>query len=288
MTATNFLLRQRRNELFAFSDGAVYGYEDGILSGVSTKIEALPKLSAIIAARGACYSSNVLAREFSLRCDDFDDLLGKVEDLYPKIMDHFAEELFGGQKEGQLFIGGWSHKRNQPELYFLTNTDLHLQERGNESRGGGPLYRPEPGRLQEMNGAVNVISLRDGDMEKGFARPPKSTDDIADVEQYALTVLELQREQNTVGSGNDAYMVGGLAQLVTLTKDKIETRVIHRYADEIGQPIPVPKTDWAAWRARQARGGSVTALPDLSGLGPAARDLAIRKAKKAARRVGAR
>jgi len=62
--------------------------------------------------------------------------------------------------------------------------------------------------------------------------------DKFDPTRDGMRVLEIQRRHlpDWPASVNH-HVVGGFAQLTTITENSIETKIIHRWPDEVGQPI---------------------------------------------------
>jgi hypothetical protein len=89
-----------------------------------------------------------------------------------------------------------------------------------------------------------------------------------------MTVLELQRERP---GRTGHFVVGGLIELVTIRRDQIESRVLKRWPDLVGEPIEPEPMDWPAWRARRAD-ASVASIP--AGLSRLQRERMEKKARK--------
>jgi hypothetical protein len=77
-------------------------------------------------------------------------------------------------------------------------------------------------------------------LERGFARPPQSDAEAdSDIENYAETVIELQRQQSGDRSERDGstFAVGGHVLLTTVTEHGVQSRVLRRYDDQVGEVI---------------------------------------------------
>lgn len=260
MTAINAV--RLRDCLHVFGDGAYYN-DDGTLGTVMCKAVAIPSYPAVVVGRGHSLSTLLLAREFQRQCRTFDDLVENIEEVYPDVLVNFAH-VMGHGALNQVFVGGWSDRLGRMEMIEIENGDWLDQS------GAFKVKRlPEQFSLPGAN-----------NWEQGFARPPRTCEEAAaDIENFALTILELQREQKRVTPDRpDAVYVGGLAELVTVTRDSVVSKVLHRWTeDKIGQPIRPSPIDWKAWRAQHSAGASNV---DLTGLSRLQRERMEKKAKK--------
>lgn len=260
MTAINAV--RLRDRLHVFGDGAYYN-ADGVLGTVMCKAVAIPSYPGVVVGRGHALSTLMLAREFQRRCSTFDELIDQIEDVYPEALENFAP-LMGEGALNQVFVGGWSDRLDRMEMIEIEN--------GAWLDDGGAF------KLKRLPSQFCLPGTENWD--QGFARPPRSCEEAdADIENFALTILELQREQKRVTPDRpDAVYVGGLAELVTVTRDSVTSKVLHRWKEDlIGEPIcPLP-VDWKAWRARRA---TPTANVDLTGLSRLQRERMEKKARK--------
>jgi hypothetical protein len=111
-----------------------------------------------------------------------------------------------------------------------------------------------PFKLLHVDTTVFIAPcLPDGAIERGFGEKPfSSVDGIPSIDEFALTLIELQRERKLAlfPGMPAAHYVGGFAEVTTLTKDRVESRVIHRWdEDQIGELITPEPIDWSKWRA---------------------------------------
>lgn len=255
MTAISSIVQ--RDKLHVISDGAGYDRE-GVMRLVASKVSQIPSYPGVVAARGATHVTDLMAHHFALHAPTFDVLVEKVEDLFPFLLDRF-KDLLGGLNDCQLFIGGWSDARQRMEFYFLPSDDLHLQKVDGEAEDVGGYNLQGAGALQLLDRGSTLPTLLNGDQELGFGA---GCGFDGDVEYYARTLLELQRQRkHEACDGWNAvptHIVGGFAQLTTVSRDGITTKILHRWPDKIGETIKPAPVDWARWRA--TRGGTVAAL----------------------------
>lgn len=277
MTAINTIVLP--NRIHIITDGAMYD-EAGLLNAIAGKAVAIPSYPGIVATRGAAMGAAIFATMFPMYCPTFDSLIERIEDVYPEIHEGIASRWLGGHDVGQMFVAGWSNERQRCELYFISGNDYHLHDAEGEE-GVMSSIRPEVGKLQRITTATTLPASRPGDDEKGWLRPPRSDADAdRDIDDYALTLLQLQRSHDHVGGydGMPAVQIGGAAFVTTLTKEGVTSRCIHRWEeDEIGEFITPAEIDWQAWRHRRSGPESVVNVDGLSRL---QRERMLKKAKK--------
>jgi hypothetical protein len=63
----------------------------------------------------------------------------------------------------------------------------------------------------------------------------------------------------------ERHYVGSFAEVTSLTKDRVESRVFRWWDDEIGELIQAEPVDWAKWRAER-RPSPLAPPPGLSKL----------------------
>lgn len=274
MTAISSIVQ--RDKLHVISDGAGYDRE-GVMRLVASKVSQIPSYPGVVAARGATHVSDLLAHHFALHAPTFDVLVEKVEGLFPFLMDRFKDQL-GGQNDCQLFIGGWSAARQRMEFYFLPSDDLHLQEVDGETRGDDEYDLQGAGALQLLDRGSILPALMEGDQERGFGEGGFD----GDVEYYARTLLELQRQRKHEPCdgrhSKPTHIVGAFAQVTTVTRDSITTKILHRWPDKIGETIKPAPIDWKAWRAARGSARVVALVPE--GLSRLQRERMAKKARK--------
>lgn len=255
MTAVNMIALPDRVHLFG--DGSVYD-ADGALIATVGKIHLMSSLGAAMLMSGRAIAAPFIAYMLERQVESFDELHEHIADLLPQI-EVQAEMLHGEDEEGfRLLFGGWSEAKAKPIAFAIAtiNSQTH-----------------EAFTVIELSNAQTPVLTPD-EIVRGFGRPLSMDDVVEDIEALALRVLELQRLQPWP---DGSYKVGGFAELCTITRDRLEFKILKRWQDKIGEPIkPAPVTAWPDWRQR---GGAQ--LIQLSRL---QREIAERKAKKAQRR----
>jgi len=241
-----------------FGDGSVYD-ADGALTATVGKIHLMSSLGAAMLMSGRAIAAPFVAYMLERQAKSFDDLRDHVAEWLPQI-ELQAEALHGEDEKGfRLLFGGWSAAKSKPIAFAIATID-------------SPTH--DAFTVIELNNAQTPV-LTPAEIERGFGRPLSMDDVVDDIEALATRVLELQRLQPWP---DGSYKVGGFAELCTITRDRLEFKVLKRWNDTLGEPIkPEPVTSWPDWRQR----GGGAELIQISRL---QREIAERKAKKAQRR----
>jgi hypothetical protein len=256
MSAVNFILRPGRLDIFA--DGSNYDAA-GVFHGCISKIHAISHMPMLMTARGGTMASALLALTLRYHFATFDEVIEKfTSEVLPQF--EYYREKFDPDSEsnlGDVALGGFSQASGRIELYHMEIS----------------IYNDDPDMEGRVHAERNVLTrLRDAEYfspglsqaqkQKGFVVVPTALSPTIDrnVERYARTILELQREMlgpSPDGSDQMVSMVGGHAELVTVTKDGISSKILHRWNDQIGEPMKgEPRVDWAQWRAGNDHAGS--------------------------------
>lgn len=219
MTAINTIIQ--RDAVRIVSDAASYA-ADGNLVAVAPKVALLPHLNAAIACRGPHISVPLFADLLGAVASTYDDLKAKapafIRDLLPMFEASFSQCQFGGDFD--VVVAGISETTG-PDAWLVCS---HTR------------YSVEPFSLVQLAG----LTLLPGDPaihEAVRAAVPHDVEAF-DIERDGLAVLEAQRAHAVEHAGGRWLTgVGGFAQVTSITREGISTRVIHRWYDEVGQPI---------------------------------------------------
>jgi hypothetical protein len=220
MTAINII--QQISAVHVITDGAVCNPDDGKLALEVAKVWPLPHLNAVIAVRGSYLAAPAILLRIGAKALSFDDLKKQISSGLNDECDR--AELLAACGSFDLVVAGWSDSVG-PHSYFMCNHLLH----------GGI----EPWRVVDLNG-VSLLPLSPA-MRTEFddAFPPGTNPHALDPIRDGLRMLEIQRRHlapNADGSAN-YRTIGRFAQLTTITRAAIETRIIHRWPDVPGRAI---------------------------------------------------
>lgn len=195
-------------------------------------MQILPQFNLALAARGSPRFAPGLAWLLPSLVSSFDDFRERAAEIcavcQDEMEDALARSAFGPDFE--LFVGGFSED-GSPAAWAIS------------SSGGRGL-------------AIEGVACApfDGPVRAEFARafPPDTDPNDIDPVRDGLAILEMQRHHPVShGSGTSdfddrtprrlgrtkVFSVGGFAQLTTVARDQVMTKIIRRWPDEIGQRI---------------------------------------------------
>jgi hypothetical protein len=174
-----------------------------------------------------------LAHRLGRECRSFDDLLSRVVSVALDVHISVPMTLGFGEvrPDFDLVIVGWSSQRGQTESFVV------MDQQRIDRHGLGN----QPWRLIELPDVViappvdmaKVSALRWEVPSSAQAFQPE-TDGIKLLEAQRLSQLPLNPQAPNEGR---AYLVGGFAQLTTVSSRGVISNVLHRWPDKLGQRI---------------------------------------------------
>jgi hypothetical protein len=199
---------------------------DGRLIGQTSKVIALPHLNAVITARGTELFLPIIWPALSLCASTYDELRERVASVTrEEIASAAAQNVLRSSPHGanfDLVIAGISSS-GRTDSFLICNHSHHRV----------PPWTPvDLGEFAMLPGDARMLA-------EVHARPPERlpSGDI-DVGAFGRRVMEIQRrEPHRHESGKSYPNIGGFIQLTTVTAATITTRVVHRWPDEIDQPL---------------------------------------------------
>lgn len=216
MSACNII--KTDEAIYLFSDAANY-YGDGTLGAVSQKVSILAHLSCAISCRGPRGFAEELAQAVNGSFGTFDELVDSfalvVSNFY--VVGRAQYQRCATGPEIEVFLAGWSESRGRPESYVVCSHSLH-----------GEAWSLQPlGPL--------AVAPYDGDLAERLAA-------MAPGEDIISTGVALMEEQRRVraphaGAGPSVAGVGGFCQVVVIRPESIQTAVVKRWPDRIGEPL---------------------------------------------------
>lgn len=209
MTAVNAFLRG--HSAYVFTDGRGYT-RDGDPQGHTQKVEMIAHLPAVIAARGQSWIRSAMSFHCTEQFETFDGMLSGIVHLLRKTRDGLGVPR--GASVLELTLAGWSHERDQAELWTVSDAD----------RPGVPAFA-----LHEI--VANISPLDDLLMREVQAAGLDI--EHGEPEALGLALLRLQRDRAwpVEHSGRMVESVGEFAQMTVIYRDRIETRILERWED---------------------------------------------------------
>ena len=215
---------------YLFTDAAVCDPNTFKVLAFLSKVAHIPHCGAAISATGNAMVTSLFGSTLAQRdLRDFDDLVSQSLDALQKCI-RDVEALPGATKHVfenfRIGIAGWSPKANAPAFYSIQSND-----------GIGI----KPFELLSCDKFINPAASHENDrsiIDLNFEpkRPAES----------GLAIVRAQRKMKC----GQYYAVGGWAQMTTVTRDGISTRILEKWPDKIGQRIvptaPVPGSLFSA------------------------------------------
>lgn len=216
MTATNIIIQPDAINMFV--DGAHY-LGDGTLGAVSSKGYLLPHLNAAASCRGPSVFMDRLGPEIGRRFESFDEMVEGIVYLAREVFEREADTLARCQigADFDLFIAGFSEARSRPEAYIVASHGTNV----------------EPWVVHELG----PIAVAPYDAEMGAKL--EAMEPATDVLTAGIAIMEAQRGVHGQNAGHGAAMagVGGHCQWIKITRDSIQTAIVRRWDDVVGERL---------------------------------------------------
>ena len=232
MSASNFL--HQGDAVHLAADGATY-LDDGTVLSIGSKIRTLPEQGMAYIQRGATGGCEYIVRKMLESQGCLDRALEIVGDVLHDILAMAAVGAVDIPRHChrlELKIAGWSHERERLEGWYVATTTE------NESGGQYPDYEPYVPRYIGVsdfgpNAGPNVNSIL------GLSDKPTFADVQAlDPEAAMLAILEQQRATAYAFTDIAAnHIVGGFAEMVTITEKGMTRKRLRTWPDRIGEKI---------------------------------------------------
>lgn len=218
MSAINILIQS--NSVHILTDGTVF-HPDGKLIMIGPKAVCLPHLNCAIAFRGAAGAKMMLSEVIAFGAPTFDGLRQTIAELLKSQAEQFSEafQLCTSGPEFEVVVAGISETAG-PTAYIVNS-------HGRYGKSWTPI---------ELAGFVPLPCDEVTLAKMQRIIPPGTSPDDIDPERDGLAVMKLQRATPRLSNG-DFCPVGAFAQLTTVTRNSVSTRIIHRWPDVIGEEI---------------------------------------------------
>lgn len=231
MTAINIITKP--DAIHVLTDGAFYSSE-GILLEVGTKCFALPTLDMVLVGRGRKDFMPFFISELDKRASDFDSAIEESPGALQAVMSCIPILLLNREQQAgafdpafELWLMGYSRSRNAFETYILPTHDLHpgllAWQMGRVE--GSMICAPVPtAEACRLAGVPDDISIENFDPEIDGLR-------LLEIQRHVPSAPD-QRRPEKVGC-----IVGALAQITTITREGVSSKILRRWPDRIGEPI---------------------------------------------------
>jgi hypothetical protein len=188
------------------TDGVTYQYGAGQVDTIQQKAFPLIHLGCVVSVRGPQAYAHKLMPVLNSRFASFEDLVEGMHlaawVVHEEIKAELAERY--GNPEVEVYVVGWSHDRGRAEGHAIASHALW----------GEPWRRLEVDRFA--------------------CAPAVEMSAETDIPAAAMDVIQRQRAER---DEHGHCCVGGFVQLTKVTPDAIHGAIIHRWPDQIGEPL---------------------------------------------------
>lgn len=211
MTACNVHITPTKADIY--TDGA-WLRPDGTLDHVRPKVALLPHLPAVITTQGGSDLLALVAPHFERLFSTFDEMVAGAPAFMREPPEQLRPYLRSFAVE-RVFLIGFSEAAGEMQGFYLQSVDV-------------------PG-LAAWETAEFTISVTPSTPAIAATLRP---DPMIDQPHYNLALMQQQRGiSGDIGNGVFAHAVGGFCQLTTITEDGIETGILVRWPDQVGERI---------------------------------------------------
>ena len=229
---SSIIIIQQTDAVHLISDGAGYDNE-GVVQRVASKIHSLPLANCIYASRGCTWTEDALA--VMMACySSFDEIATELPDFLLRLKS--AAVAAGVAVIDRTFIvtvAGWSDALQKWAAVVYSSWDKcdpHDVD-GLSFIEGYETCRPI---------LASTICCAPPVEELALGRPVESQSEVDAIDpvQDGITLIEVQRARPLlISEAHARYVVGGFAELGSVSAAGIDRRVIKEWPDKIGAHI---------------------------------------------------
>lgn len=220
------------------SDGA--GYDDrGVVRSLKSKIEIYPEKLCVIGCRGL-WMANVYLKLFLTprNVPTFQELIDQLPDVARELHQHTVES-FPKNPDFSFVVAGWSPERERFEAYSIASIDDTVDVfdgQGNKEETVAAFDLQPLSWLHMAPMPTGEAAARFGFVFPDQLRPPAAGETFDLAEYLIRCVCACRAEpQAATADGGKFCAVGGFLQVTILKRDSIETRIVHRWPDRVGE-----------------------------------------------------
>jgi len=214
------------------SDGAVHDPNTGFLLGSASKVVLIPECSCVMTQRGISGFGQALRFRLGMP-RDYDDILSLVEQVAVGVTTEFVQNA-PLEPHWSMTICGWSNARSRFEINALRSRDYFMR---NELTGGVDTIPAHT--LYPIEGIV-MSPIPNLELRRRFGIDFDNIENHEAVElsQRLLCAARFCEEPNDEATGKQSnFTIGCYLQSTILRQDRIESRIVHRWPDPIGEKI---------------------------------------------------
>jgi hypothetical protein len=232
MTAINVI--RQREAVHVITDG-VFCDNTGMVCEIAPNVFAMPHLAAALAIRGSTHFMPFLVHRLSRECRTFDDLVAKIvrtaREVHMSFPMAFGSLAYGAiVPDFDLVAVGWKTS-GMAASYLISNHERIISKEVTTS-AWQLLELPEVLVAPPIDEA-QVIAMRWQVPYSGDTFRP-AVDGVALLEAQRLTPRELDPRSGTRGF---VHVVGGFAQVTSVTRHGVHSDVLRWWPDAVGRKI---------------------------------------------------
>jgi len=226
---------QQRDAIHLISDAASYDLS-GIVQGIGSKIVDLPNSGCAFVTRGSVVSAiplKGLLHPFT-SFDEIVDVLPGFISAIRTTLNILTNGEVSPSLHFEVTIAGWSD-RMQRFVAGIASTFEVCDPNDPQGVSYLPGYQPAVPFF-----AAPAVASPTVDFSSVVGRQIESEEDVEGLDPGTdgLAILEAQRLTPSVYKSSIQYVVGGFAELVTVSRDGISRRILKEWPeDEVGRPI---------------------------------------------------
>lgn len=217
------------------TDGALYDHE-GTVTAFQSKIIPLRSAGSVLALRGASWAAGPLTLILGA-ADSFDQAIDRLPDLMERMVIQFNDKLGldvpSVDRDFEVTIAGWSSKYGR---FVVAVASSYIPCDPDDSSGNShqPDYQQFVPREAPKAYTAPLI-----DVQGVLGREIITMGDVnaldGGVDGFALHCA--QRVTPGIYCGKPVHLIGGFAELTTITRAGFESRIIREWPDAVGQKI---------------------------------------------------
>lgn len=233
---SSIIIIQKTDAVHLITDGAFYD-PDGRVIDIRSKVAGLARSGCIFAVRGANYPSFPLELLLGLH-PSFDSIMTALPDILRNVLKLFDVVTGGGapcvQRHFEVTIAGWSDERQAWTAGIASTFQPCDPEdvQGVSHLDGYEPFMPLLAASACCMPAVDGIGI--------LGRTFNRQEDVDGLDPVREGLLLHEAQRLVVGITSDGqiqYLVGGLAELVTVSAAGITRQLLRRWPDQIGKLI---------------------------------------------------
>jgi len=232
---SSIIVMQQTNSVHIITDGAIYG-ADGIVREIRRKAVELPLSNCVFVLRGADYPRLPLTL-LLLQYDSFDAIMDNVARCVEQmvgVFDQFNDARAPIERHFELTVAGWSDNLNAWTV-GVASTFEPCDPTDVQGTSFLPGYQPF---IPLQAAAAYCVPAVDGMAILGRTLETQHDVDSLDPERDGLLLHKAQRlTPGFDGAFQVQYLVGGFAELVTLSAQGVSRKILCEWPDECGQLI---------------------------------------------------